>query len=243
MHLDAPPAHGDFCVRSLSVPEVATDPGVSVNWVSGRIRRGVIRIDRDPDAGHFLFPDTDRTMRALRQLRTGAIARIAGPVFLPNGFVLAASLNRCRRRMPWTVLQSTSVRLGERCPSAVNCRAISQDRLRLLFAARPDRDPSILADRHGAAVLEYRGEIHGPLVQSQHLLRGIAQKRPADRQCVEAPGSAVAPSAVIARVRIGPPCPLNCAAAGARKSIDPISAAQQSREIRVRRTRTSMNPA
>ena len=105
MHLDAPPAHGDFCVRSLSVPEVATDPGVSVNWVSGRIRRGVIRIDRDPDAGRFLFPDTDRTMRALRQLRTGAIARIAGPVFLPNGFVLAASLNRCRRRMPWTVLQ------------------------------------------------------------------------------------------------------------------------------------------
>lgn len=148
MHLDSPPAHGDFCVRSLSVPEVATDPGVSVNWVSGRIRRGVIRIDRDPDAGRFLFPDTDRTMRALRQLRTDAIARIAGPVFLPNGFVLAASLNRCRRRMPWTVLQSTSVRLGERCPSAVNCRAISQDRLRLLFAARPDRDPSILAGRH-----------------------------------------------------------------------------------------------
>jgi len=50
-----------------------------------RIRRGVIRIDRDPDTGRFLFPDTDKTMRALRQLRTGAIARI--PVFLPNGLV------------------------------------------------------------------------------------------------------------------------------------------------------------
>ena len=58
----------------LSVLEVATDLGVSVNWVSGRIRRGVIRIDRDPDT--FLFPDTDATMTALRQLRTGAIARV-----------------------------------------------------------------------------------------------------------------------------------------------------------------------
>jgi hypothetical protein len=60
----------------LSVPEVATDLGVSVNWVSGRIRRGVIRIDRDPDTGRYLFPDTDKTMWALRQLRAGAIARI-----------------------------------------------------------------------------------------------------------------------------------------------------------------------
>ena len=54
------------------VPEVATDLGVSVNWVSGRIRRGVIRIDRDPDTGRYLFPDTDKTMAALRQLRAGA---------------------------------------------------------------------------------------------------------------------------------------------------------------------------
>lgn len=60
----------------LSVPEVATDLGVSVNWVSGRIRRGVIRIDRNPDTGRYLFPDTDKTMRALRQLHAGAIARI-----------------------------------------------------------------------------------------------------------------------------------------------------------------------
>ena len=42
--------------------------------MSGRIRRGVIRIDRDPDT--FLFPDTDATMTALRQFRTGAIARV-----------------------------------------------------------------------------------------------------------------------------------------------------------------------
>ena len=60
----------------LSVPEVATDLGVSANWVSGRIRRGVIRIDRDPDTGRFLFPDIDETMMALRQLRAGAIARV-----------------------------------------------------------------------------------------------------------------------------------------------------------------------
>ena len=60
----------------LSVPEVATDLGVSANWVSGRIRRGVIRIDRDPDTGRFLFPDTDETMTVLRQLRAGAIVRV-----------------------------------------------------------------------------------------------------------------------------------------------------------------------
>jgi hypothetical protein len=60
----------------LSVPEVATDLGVSANWVSGRIRRGVIRIGRDPDTGRFLFLDTDETMTALRQLRAGAIARV-----------------------------------------------------------------------------------------------------------------------------------------------------------------------
>ena len=60
----------------LSVPEVATDLGVSVNWVSGRIRRGVIRIDRDSDTGRYLFPDTDKTLRSLRQLRAGAIARV-----------------------------------------------------------------------------------------------------------------------------------------------------------------------
>ena len=60
----------------LSVPEVATDLGVSANSVSGRIRRGVLRIDRDPDTGRFLFPDIDETMMALRQLRAGAIARV-----------------------------------------------------------------------------------------------------------------------------------------------------------------------
>jgi hypothetical protein len=60
----------------LSVPEVATDLGVSANWVIGRIRRGVIRIDRDPDTGRFLFPDTDETMTALRQLCVGAIAQV-----------------------------------------------------------------------------------------------------------------------------------------------------------------------
>jgi hypothetical protein len=106
----------------LSVPEVATDLGVSVNWVSGRIRRGVIRIDRDPDTGRLLLPDIDMTMRALRQLRTGAIAH-RWPGIFAQRVGLAASLNRCRRQISWTVLQSTSVRLGEPCPSAFNRRA------------------------------------------------------------------------------------------------------------------------
>ena len=60
----------------LSVPEVATNLGVSVNWVSGRIRRGIIRIDRDADTGRYLFPDTGKTMAALRQLQAGTLARV-----------------------------------------------------------------------------------------------------------------------------------------------------------------------
>jgi hypothetical protein len=55
---------------------VATHLGVSVNWVSGRIRRGVIRIDRDAGTSRYLFPDTDQTMVALRQLQAGTIARV-----------------------------------------------------------------------------------------------------------------------------------------------------------------------
>ena len=60
----------------LSVPEVAVHLGVSVNWVSGRIRRGIIRIDRDTGTGRYLFPDTDQTMAALRQLKDGTIVRV-----------------------------------------------------------------------------------------------------------------------------------------------------------------------
>ena len=74
--LKMPPTRWAKIPGRLSIPEVATDLGVSANWVSGRIRRGVIRIDRDPDIGRFLFPDTDETMTALRQLRAGAIARV-----------------------------------------------------------------------------------------------------------------------------------------------------------------------
>ena len=44
-----------------------------------------------------------------------------------------------------------------------------------------------------------------------------------------------APSVDIASARIGPPCPRNCASAGARQRGDPIRMAQEIRKVRMRR--------
>ena len=51
----------------LSVPEVAAHLGVTTNWVSSRIYRGVIRVERDTISGRHLFADTPATLMALRQ--------------------------------------------------------------------------------------------------------------------------------------------------------------------------------
>jgi DNA invertase Pin-like site-specific DNA recombinase len=60
----------------LSVPEVALRLGVSSNWVSKRIYRGTIRINRDQATGRFLFPEAEPTILALRQLQSGAVRKI-----------------------------------------------------------------------------------------------------------------------------------------------------------------------
>jgi hypothetical protein len=60
----------------LSVPEVAAHLGVTTNWVSGRIYRGIIRIERDTISGRHLFADTPATLMALRQLQAGTIKRL-----------------------------------------------------------------------------------------------------------------------------------------------------------------------
>ncbi|GGF51693.1 hypothetical protein GCM10011611_67720 [Aliidongia dinghuensis] len=60
----------------LSVPELAIRLGVASNWVSKRIYRGTIQIDRDLATGRFLFPDTEPALRALRQLQNGAVRTI-----------------------------------------------------------------------------------------------------------------------------------------------------------------------
>jgi hypothetical protein len=58
------------------VPEVAAHLGVTTNWVSGRIYRGIIRIERDTISGRHLFADTPATLTALRQLQAGTIKRL-----------------------------------------------------------------------------------------------------------------------------------------------------------------------
>ena len=42
----------------LTVPEIAAHLGVTTNWVSSRIYRGVIRVERDTISGRHLFADT-----------------------------------------------------------------------------------------------------------------------------------------------------------------------------------------
>ena len=56
----------------------------------------------------------------------------------------------------------------------------------LLFARRPDGDTGVLTGGYGAAVSKDRDRIHRAIMKAQHLLGGIAPKRPADRRCVEA---------------------------------------------------------
>src|SRR6478609_8320361 len=60
----------------LSVPEVAAHLGVTTNWVSSRIYRGVIRVERDPISGRHLFADKPATLMALRQLQAGTVKRL-----------------------------------------------------------------------------------------------------------------------------------------------------------------------
>src|SRR5215217_3158677 len=60
----------------LSVPEVAAHLGVTTNWVSSRIYRGVIRVERDTISGRHLFADTPATLMALRQLQAGTVKRL-----------------------------------------------------------------------------------------------------------------------------------------------------------------------
>ena len=59
-----------------SVPEVAAHLGVASNWVSSRIYRGVIRVERDTISGRHLFADTPATLMALRRLQAGTAKRL-----------------------------------------------------------------------------------------------------------------------------------------------------------------------
>jgi hypothetical protein len=61
-----------------------------------------------------------------------------------------------------------------------------KDRVGLLSSRRPDGYTGVFAGGYGAAALEDRDRIHRALMQAQHLLGGVAPKRPADRRGVKA---------------------------------------------------------
>jgi DNA invertase Pin-like site-specific DNA recombinase len=56
----------------LPVTAMAKRLGVSSSWIKRRIRSGTINIQRDPWDKRFLFPDTEASIVALRELKTGA---------------------------------------------------------------------------------------------------------------------------------------------------------------------------
>ena len=56
----------------LPVTAMAKRLGVSSSWIKRRIRSGTIDIQRDTWDKRFLFPDTEASIVALRELKTGA---------------------------------------------------------------------------------------------------------------------------------------------------------------------------
>jgi DNA invertase Pin-like site-specific DNA recombinase len=62
-------------VDYLTVTDVATRLQVSANWLRGKIRRDALVPIRET-SGRYLFPDSDATFEALRELRAGRIRRV-----------------------------------------------------------------------------------------------------------------------------------------------------------------------
>ena len=60
----------------LNVTATAAKLGVHRLWLYHHIYRGVIKLDRDPKTGRYLFPDTKDTLARLQQLRDGLIQNI-----------------------------------------------------------------------------------------------------------------------------------------------------------------------
>ena len=65
-----------YPIRLLRVTATAKRLGVHRLWLYHHIYRGVIKIDRDPTTGRYLFPDTPDTFARLQQLRDGLILNI-----------------------------------------------------------------------------------------------------------------------------------------------------------------------
>jgi hypothetical protein len=56
--------------------ELARRLQVSRSWLERRLCNGTIAIARDPEAKRYLFPDTEATMTALQQVKSGKIHHV-----------------------------------------------------------------------------------------------------------------------------------------------------------------------
>jgi hypothetical protein len=61
--------------------ELARRLQVSRGWIEHHVRNGKIAIVRDAAAKRYLFPDTQKTIDALKKLRSGRIDHIS---FVPS---------------------------------------------------------------------------------------------------------------------------------------------------------------
>jgi hypothetical protein len=60
----------------LTIPQIASQLGVTAHWIYHLIRRGRIEIVRDDQTSLYLFPDQPETLNLLRQLKAGTIKNL-----------------------------------------------------------------------------------------------------------------------------------------------------------------------
>ncbi len=60
----------------LTVPQLADQLKISPSWIHDRIRKDIIRVEKDASTKCYLFPDKPNTLRQLRQLIAGKISHL-----------------------------------------------------------------------------------------------------------------------------------------------------------------------
>src|SRR5215510_9123063 len=69
-------AHPRRVAGYLTVPQLAKALAITPHWVYYQIKRGTVVIQRDPQTGLYLFPDTPQTLEAFGQLRAGHLREL-----------------------------------------------------------------------------------------------------------------------------------------------------------------------
>jgi hypothetical protein len=53
--------------------------GIDPSWISRKISRGQILLEKDPRYGCYLFPKTRSTIDQMRKLRSGKVLQVSFP--------------------------------------------------------------------------------------------------------------------------------------------------------------------